>query len=170
MTNVYLNLPKTSWIFYLQGDVTTAMDKQFSDLGFPIISFYASDDKDFIFNDVGENRIVQVGGSMNQMIPLDMPTQNGSFSANYSASDKTVILTLDGEFASYPIDDQETLQRYRKITEGFVLNISFRDRKGKVIKKPKDQYGMSDPVEGTASKNAYTGPWYRIPLAITVKE
>lgn len=66
MTNVYLNLPKTSWIFYLQGDVTTAMDKQFSDLGFPIISFYASDDKDFIFNDVGENRIVQVGGSMNQ--------------------------------------------------------------------------------------------------------
>ena len=44
------------------------------------------------------------------------------------------------------------------------------DKKGKVIKKPKDRYGIADPMSGTASKEAYSGPRYRVPLTIRLEE
>ena len=170
MANVYVNIPKISMVFYLQGEVVTSMEKQFSNLGFPVMAFFASDDKDFKFKDVGENRILIVGGSMDLQVFIDMPTHNGSFTATYSPSDNTVILTIEGEFASIPVDDQETLERFKKITEGYFLSIRFTDKKGKVIKKPKDRYGIADPMSGTASKEAYSGPRYRVPLTIRLEE
>jgi len=79
-----------------------------------------------------------------------------------------IEVTIDGEFFCVnSLDDDIT--RLNRQTFGFVQGARFRDTKGKLVKKPKDQWGMSNPLEARIVKNSYEGECQRVEFKISVK-
>lgn len=74
---------------------------------------------------------------------------------------------LDGLFFCInTVDDDISYSLKQK--EGFVGGARFRDSKNKIINKPKDQWGISSPIEGRIMRESYD--CQKVKFNITAKE
>lgn len=96
-------------------------------------------------------------------------TSNASYSAVFDPSSNVISVTLDGEFFCINSLDED-FKSFLRQGVGFVEGARFRDPKGKLIKKPKDQWGIASFVEGRIVKNSYEGESQRAEFKITVKD
>jgi hypothetical protein len=171
MSAVYVTIPKIELKFFLFADqLSPALDKKLAEIGWPSIWLTYSLDRKLKLKELPDGKFTYVSGDFGESIPLTKATENGSASVSLAKQDHSITLQLEGEFLVYGFSDDESIQSFKKIREGFVNIIKLQDVKGKLIKLPKDEYGMANPLEAVSSLNEYDGGYYRVPLHVVVKD
>jgi len=170
MSAVYVTIPRTELKFFLFADqMSPALEKKLGNLGFPSIWLTYSLDPKLKLKELPGGKFSYTSGEFGESIPLIKATEKGSSAISYSSSDHSVTLSLDGEFLVYEFSDDDSIRSFKKIKEGYVNIIKLQDAKAKLIKLPKDEYGMTNPLEAVSTQNEYDGGYYRVPVQLTVK-
>ena len=162
MQQLLLTVREAGLKFYLSNsEVDSKMVKKFEKLGFPDI-----------WVDVpikGANKISQnnngfyeLGESDCEKIMLVSPTSNGKYLIEYNENENCLILLLHGEFdaGNYFPDDLDWLQE-ADVKEGYISSIRPTNDKGKEIRKPKDEWGISAPIEALSIRENYESLVYQ---------
>lgn len=105
---------------------------------------------------------------------LGEPTQNATLSAHYRADTKSIIVRIKGrifcsnyiDFDNFSLSNTDPL----KIEEGYIDIITLNNHKNKLIKKPKDEYGMSLGLEVLAANTDYDGSSYKISFKVYIED
>lgn len=166
---VFIEFNDVNFIFHLFDDeIDDSMKKKLSKLGLPDVSINWPEKK--------SDKFVQIAGDLYQQgdfrcegVPLSEITNKSIYTASYDPLANTVSLILSGEFFCVNTTDED-IKPFLKQIPGFVSGARFRDLKGKLIKKSKDQWGMTSPLEGRIVKNSYDGESQKIEFKIIVKD
>jgi len=159
MKCIFVDLEQCELEFFLfEDEVDDKMKKKFKKLGFPNIWIQYPSKATDTLADLG-NGIFQQGDFQCSSFSLIEPTADSSFEINYNEERNSISLKLEGTFFSgndsevYE-DDGETEFMLSQST-GIIQVITLNNDKGKPIKKPKDEWGMSDPIEALAADLEY---------------
>ena len=166
---IFITFSNAKFVFYLFDDeIDEPMKKKLNKLGLPDISIdwpEKQSDKFFqIPGDLYKQGDFQCGG-----ISVTDTTNDSNYSAVYDPITNTVSVVLNGEFFCINTLD-DNIKSLLKQKQGFVSGARFRDTRGKLIKKSKDQWGMTNPLEARIVKNSYVGESQKIEFKITAKD
>ena len=144
--------------FLFEDEVDDKMKKKLRKMGFPDIwvNFPSSDNNKL--TDLGSGLFRQCDFQCSSF-SITEPTKDASFAISYNEGKKSLIIKLDGTFFSFNDpeifeDDGETDFMLSR-TFGIIQNVTLNNEKGKPIKKPKDEYGMSMRIEALAADLEY---------------
>lgn len=144
--------------FLFEDEVDDKMKKKLRKMGFQDIwvNFPSSDNNKL--TDLGSGLFRQCDFQCSSF-SITEPTKDASFAISYNEGKKSIIIKLDGTFFSFNDpeifeDDGETDFMLSR-TFGIIQNVTLNNEKGKPIKKPKDEYGMSTRIEALAADLEY---------------
>jgi len=166
---IFIVFDNVNLIFHLFDDqITESLRKKLSKLGLPDISIDWPEKKsDEFFKITGD--LYKQGDFQCEGISLTAETNKSIYSAVHDPLTNTVSVFLSGEFFSVNTMD-DNINGLQKQKHGFVSGARFKDAKGKLIKKSKDQWGMRSPLEARIEKNSYSGGSQKIEFKIIVKD
>lgn len=168
MPRLVAKLPKTKLKFYVSPDeINPQLEKKMASLGWPELDLRYSHDNKLQLEDLGEGKFRYKKGDFGDSIPLIEPTQNGSFSVTYDSSDLSVTCEFEGEFLVFDYTDEDSAGAYTIIKTAYASGIQIADAKGKSIKKPKNDYGMTLPLEATVVPGEYGDVYLAVSLEVT---
>ena len=157
--NIFVDIEPCELEFFLfEDEVDEKMMKKLQKMGLPQIwvSFPTSDSNQLI--DLG-NGLFQQGDFQCSSFSVTEPTNDASFSLNYNEDKNSIIVKLEGTFfsANDPeiFDDDGETDFLLSQTAGIIQVIKLHNEKGKLIKKPKDEFGPSTPIEALAADLEY---------------
>ena len=168
MPSVFIDIPKTEILFYLfDNDVDEKMAKKLTNLGLASFSINYPENSNDRYTK-SENGLYRPGDFPIDSFPVTSPTEGASFSTTFNREDNSVCVKLKGRFFSLnTLDEIEPIKPWKI---GYVWAIKIKNNKGKIIKKPKDQWGMSDPIEGLAEKGVYDGGAHQVDFSVHVED
>lgn len=154
--DIYAVFPKTELKFYLfDEDVDDKMAKKLKKLGLPDITFEYPLDSTAQFSEIGQSLFVS-GDVETRAITLCEVCDGAQVIVNFDASQNSILVSLEGRFfCGSQLDNEDASFAGSKF--GITPVIRVKNDKGKQIKKPKDEWGMSDPLEALAVKGEYDG-------------
>ena len=154
--DIYAIFPKTELKFYLfDEDVDEKMAKKLKKLGLPHITFEYPVDSTAKFSEIGQSLFVS-SDVETTAITLCEVCDGAEAVVNFDASQNAILVSLEGRFfCGSQLDDEDTSLAGSKF--GITPVIRVKNDKGKQIKKPKDEWGMSDPLEALVVKGEYEG-------------
>lgn len=167
MPAIYANFPQTELTFYLTSDVTPALEKKLTKLGWADMWLRYSFDEELKMKDLGNSQFQYLDGEFGASIPITEPAENGSFSVIYNAVEKSIKYIFEGKFLIYGDTDDESAAEYKNISCAYAGSIRINNDKGKAIKLPKDEYGMSLPITGDVNITD-SEIYYKIPLTTSI--
>jgi len=173
MKCIFVDIEQCEFEFFLSEDeVDDKMKKKFKKLGFPNIWIHYPSDASDALADLGSG-IFQQGDFQCSSFSIIEPTADSSFEINYNEERNSISLKLEGTFFSgndseVHEDDGETEFMLSQST-GIIQVITLNNDKGKPIKKPKDEWGMSDPIEALAADLDYNGKGYGLRFSLETK-
>ena len=144
--------------FLFEDDIDDKMKKKLQKMSLPHIwvSFPSSNNNKL--TDLG-NGLYQQGDFQCSSISVTKPTKNASFTVNYNEDKNSITLKLEGTFFSFNdpevFDDDGETDFMLSQTDGIIQIIKLHNEKGKLIKKPKDEFGPSTPIEALAADLEY---------------
>lgn len=168
MPSVFIEFPKTEMKFYLFDDeVDAKMTKKLAKLGLAdlYVEFPEKPDDEYV---LGSDGLYRAGEFSRDSFPVTEVTDSASFKTTFSAEDNSISVELEGRFLCF-----NTLDSVAPIAEwksGYVWGIRLKNDKGKLIKKPKDEWGMSTPIEALAEKGVYGGGAHQVSFSIHVED
>jgi hypothetical protein len=167
MPAVYIEFPKTEMTFYLFDDeVDEAMAKKLSKLGLVNLSVeFPQDPKDQYVK--GDDGLYRGEGFANDSLPVLGPTGNSNYITKFDPTNNSIFASIEGRFFCFNTMDDNQPNVGRMV--GFVWGIRLNNEKGKLIKKAKDQWGMSSPIEALAEKGVYGGGGHKVSFSISVE-
>jgi len=166
---IFITFFNAKFIFHLfDADIDEAMKKKLSKLGVADISIdWPEKHSDKFLHIPGD--LYKQGDFPCAGVSVTDITNDADYSAVHDPITNTVSVLLNGEFFCInTIDDN--VKSLLKQNHGFVSGARFRDAKGKLIKKSKDQWGMTNPLEARIVKNSYEGESQKIEFKITAKD
>lgn len=167
--SIFIKFDKVKLVFHLFDDeIDEAMAKKLTKLGVPDISFKYPEKKTDKFSLLPDGLFLQGDFECNSVSITDA-TSDASYSAVFDPTKNIVTVSLDGEFFCMNTMDDD-INGILNQDMGFVDGARFRDAKAKLIKKPKDQYGMADLLEARIVKNSYEGKSQKIEFKILVRD
>jgi hypothetical protein len=168
MPSVFINFHKTEMVFYLFDDeVDEKMAKKLSKLGLGDLSVEFPESK-------GDQYVKSEGGLFCSSVfekgsfPVSAATESSQYSTKFNPENNSITVSLEGRFLCYNTLDEDQPHANQKI--GYVWGIRLNNDKGKLIKKPKDQWGMSTPIVALAEKGAYGGGAHQVLFSIHIEE
>ena len=90
-----------------------------------------------------------------------------TYNTTFNAEDNSITVFLEGRFFCHNTIDEPAPNQNQTI--GYVWAIRINNDKGKIIKKPKDEYGMSNPIEALAEKENYEGGAHKVSFSIHIE-
>jgi hypothetical protein len=171
MFEIYIQLKNVEFVFYLfDSDIDQSMKKKLSSLGLPNIHFSFPESNKHSFLEIGGGLYKQ-GDFACMSVPLSEAQKNSAYSAVFDPLQNTITVKLDGEFLAFrTFDDDADLKKLTRQKVAFVDGARFTDGKGKLIKKPRDAYGASSPLEGRMVKNSYEGESQMVDFVIVARK
>ena len=161
MKCIFVVIEKCELEFFLFADeVDDKMQKKLKKMGFPNIWVQYPSKADDKLTDLG-NGIFQQGEFECSSFSVIEPTADASYEISYNEERNSISLTLEGTFFSgndsevYE-DDGETEVMLSQ-SAGIIQVITLNNDKGRRIKKPKDEWGMSAEIEALAADLEYNG-------------
>lgn len=148
--------------------ITTAIEQKIKKMGFP--SFYGNTSAKCV--DENANGVCVVPNPHEQDgIPISWPLDGGSFECNYSSEENSIVLKMEGDFFAINFIFEDEVDRFRNVAYLFVNGICLQDGKGKLIKLPKDEYGIACNIEAniTGTYDYDVAVCYQIPVVLTVE-
>ena len=173
MKYIFVDIEQCELEFFLfEDEVDDKMKKKLKKLGFPNIWIQYPSEATDTLADFG-NGIFQQGEFHCSSFSVIEPTADSSFEINYNEERNSISLKLEGTFFSgndseVHEDDGETEFMLSQST-GIIQVITLNNDKGKPIKKPKDEWGMSDPIEALAADLDYNGKGYGLRFSLETK-
>ena len=173
MKCIFVDIEQCELEFFLfEDEVDDKMKKKLKKLGFPNIWIQYPSEATDTLADFG-NGIFQQGEFQCSSFSVIEPTADSSFEINYNEERNSISLKLEGTFFSgndseVHEDDGETEFMLSQST-GIIQVITLNNDKGKPIKKPKDEWGMSDPIEALAADLDYNGKGYGLRFSLETK-
>lgn len=168
MPSVFINFPKTELTFYLFDDeVDGKMAKKLTKLGLADLAVeFPENPSDTYVR--GEDGLFRAGEFPNNSFPVTDVTDGASFKTAFNREDNSVSVHLEGRFLCFnTLDDIEPISEWKL---GYVWGVRLKNDKGKLIKKPKDEWGMSSPIEALAEKGVYGGGAHQVSFSIHVED
>lgn len=159
MKCVFVDIEPCELEFFLfENEVDDKMKKKLQKLGFPGIWVSFPSNETNKFTDLGRG-LFQQGDFQCSSFPVTEPTADASFSISFNEDKNSILIKLDGTFFSVNdpeiSDDDGESEFMLSRTSGIVQIITLSNEKGRPIRKPKDQYGMSTPIEALAADLEY---------------
>ena len=173
MKCIFVDIEQCELEFFLfEDEVDDKMKKKLKKLGFPNIWIQYPSEATDTLADFG-NGIFQQGEFQCSSFSVSEPTADSSFEINYNEERNSISLKLEGTFFSgndseVHEDDGETEFMLSQST-GIIQVITLNNDKGKPIKKPKDEWGLSDPIEALAADLDYNGKGYGLRFSLESK-
>ena len=173
MKCIFVDIEKCELEFFLfEHEVDDKMKKKFKKLGFPNIWVQYPSDAGDTLAELGNN-IFQQGDFQCSSFSLIEPTADSSFEINYNEERNSISLRLEGTFFSgndpEVYEDNSETESMLSQCAGIIQVITLNNDKGKPIKKPKDEWGMSDPIEALAADLEYNGKGYGLRFSLETK-
>ena len=166
---IFIIFNNTNFIFHLFDDeIDEAMKKKLNKLGLMDISINWPEKNSDKFLQIPDGLYKQ-GDFHCAGVSLTETTNDSIYSAVHDPVANTVSVLLNGEFFCVNTMD-DNIKSLLKQNHGFVSGARFRDTKGKLIKKSKDQWGMTNPLEARIVKNSYNGESQKIEFKIIAKD
>ncbi len=159
MKCIFVNIEQCEFEFFLfEDEVDDKMKKKLKKMGFPNIwVHYPSDATDTLAN-LG-NGLFQQGDFQCSSFPVIEPTADASFEVSFNEDRNSVSLKLEGTFFSgndpEVYEDNGQTEFILSQSAGIIQVITLNNDKGKPIKKPKDEWGMSAQIEALAADLEY---------------
>ena len=174
MKCIFVEFDETELEFFLHEDeIDQKMEKKLNKLGAPEIWVHFPESSQDEFTLVKDN-IYQQGEFRCRSLALTETTEGAVLKARYQHESKSILVQIKGRIFSYndpeiyePEPDEIDLQ---SVSCGFIQIITAKNDKNKVIKKPKDEYGMSTPLEALAANTSYDGTGYKVTFRVTIEE
>jgi hypothetical protein len=170
MKSVHVEIPKVTLIFHLFDDeVDDSMAKKLQKLGLPDIWLSYPDDSSDTFEHIQGNLYKQ-GDFSCSSIPVSEATDTASWSATFDSNTNTVSVSIEGNFLCFNdvYGDSAKVAEQQKF--GYINAIKLNDTKGKPIKKPKNSYGISAPIEALIEKNSNDSASAQVSIKVTVQD
>jgi hypothetical protein len=170
MKSIFVELPETHMRFHLfDYEVDARMAKKLRNLGLADIEIqYPMNASDKFFHE--GNGIYRQGNFACGSIRISAATQDADFRTVFDPSNNTVDVKLKGRFFCCHIVEDKNGLSVDQQTFGFVSGIRLTDSKGKHVKKPKDQWGMSIPIEALVEKEIYNNAALRVNLKVFIED
>jgi hypothetical protein len=166
---IFITFSNAKFIFHLFDDeINEATKKKLSKLGLTDISIAWPEKNSDKFLQIPDGLYKQ-GDFHCEGISVTDTTNDANYSAVHDPITNTIAVLLNGEFFCLNTMD-DNVKSLLKQNHGFVSGARFRDTKGKLIKKSKDQWGMTNPLEARIVKNSYKGESQKIEFKITAKD
>jgi hypothetical protein len=168
MPAVFIEFPKTELKFYLFDDeVDETMAKKLSKLGLANLSVDFPENPDLNYAE-GDDGLFHAGEISTIGFPVTSITTNSKFSTRHNPNDNSISVYLEGRFFCVnTLDDVKPITDWK---DGYVWAIRLRNDKQKLIKKPKDQWGMSVPIEALAEKGVYGGGALKLSFTLHIED
>ena len=149
--------------FLFEDEVDDKLKKKLQKMGFPSIWVNFPSSENNKLTDLG-NDLFQQGDFQCSSFPVTEPTADASFLISYNEDKNSIIIKLEGTFFSVNdhevFDDDGEADFILSRTSGIIQIIALNNEKGKPIKKPKDEYGMSTRIEALAADLEYNNKGY----------
>ena len=173
MKCIFVDIKECEMEFFLFPDeVDDKLKKKFKKFGFPEIWLKYPDDASNAFIDLGNGTFL-TEGVKHSSFPITAPFDSAAYSVDYIEDRNSIILKLNGTFFCFNdsevYDDDGQNQLMLSKTEGCIDVIRLNNNKGKPIKKPKDEWGISSPIEALAVDTEYNGKGYKADLKLYSK-
>ena len=173
MKCIFVDIKECEMEFFLFPDeVDDKLKKKFKKFGFPEIWLKYPDDVSNAFIDLGNGTFL-TEGVKHSSFPITAPFDSAAYSVDYIEERNSIILKLNGTFFCFNdsevYDDDGQNQLMLSKTEGCIDVIRLNNNKGKPIKKPKDEWGISSPIEALAVDTEYNGKGYKADLKLYSK-
>jgi hypothetical protein len=169
MPAVFIELPKAELKFYLFDDeVDDKIVSKLKKLGLADISVEYPLDPSAEFVQGGDG-LYRSCGLPTGRFPITAPTATSNFGTNFDSKDNSVTVSMEGRFFCFNILE-EGLPTGADRSVGFVFATRLRNDKGKLIKKSKDEWGMTSPIEALAEKGVYGGGAHKVSFSIHVED
>lgn len=142
------------------------MTKKLAKLGLADLSveFPEKSDDEFV---LGSDGLYRAGEFPKDSFPVTEVTDSTLFKTTFSAEDNSISAELEGRFLCFnTLDNGVPIAEWKS---GYVWGIRLKNDQGKLIKKPKDEWGMSTPIEALAEKGVYGGGAYQVSFSIHVE-
>ena len=159
MKCIFVDIEQCELEFFLFDDeVDDKMKKKLKKLGFPNIWVHYPSDAADTLADLGDG-IFQQGDFQCSSFSIIEPTADASFEISYNEDRNSISLKLEGTFFSgndsevYEDDGETEFMLSQRA--GIIQVITLNNDKGKPIKKPKDEWGMSAQIEALAADLEY---------------
>jgi len=174
MAKIFINLPETKLKFHLfDKDIDSKMSSKLRNLGLADISIlYPSNPSDVFAKEA--NGVYRQGEFACDSVSIISATDGATFSTTFNPEDNTVDIVLMGRFfCGNVFEDAESFKLIDKVhekTEGFIWCTRLTDNKGKIIKKPKDEYGISSPLIALVEKETYDNAAWRVDFKAFIED
>lgn len=170
MALIFIDLPETKLTFHLfDKDVDSKMLKKLSSLGLADIAIkYPSSPSDAFINE--GNGLYRQGEFACESLSITSATEGAVFSTVFNPQDNTVQVALKGRFFCFGVLEDVDSYELPQQTVGFVSGIRLNDNKGKLIRKPKDDYGMRTLIEALVEKETYNNAAWLVNFKIIVED
>jgi hypothetical protein len=173
MKCIFVDIEQCELEFFLfEDEVDDKMKKKFKKLGFPNIWIHYPSNAADTLVDLG-NGIFEQGDYQSSSFSVIEPTTEASYEISYDEERNSISLTLEGTFFSgndsEVYDDDGETEFMLSRTAGIIQVITLNSDKGKPIKKPKDEWGMSAQIEALAADLEYNNKGYRLNFKIHTK-
>ena len=168
MSAVFINFPKTEMTFYLFDDeVDGKMAKKLGKLGLADfqVSFPENHNDKFL---KGNDNLWYAGEFPQDGFPVTLATDDSKFSTTFDKESNSISVCVEGRFLCFNRLEDDHPHSSRTI--GYVSGIRLNNAKGKLIKKPKDEWGVSSPLEALAEKGNYDGGSYQVEFSIDIEQ
>lgn len=168
MPSVFIEFPKTVMKFYLFDDeVDAKMAKKLSKLGLVDLSVECPENPNDEYV-LGSDGLYRAGEFSKNSFPVTDLTDGAWFETTFNADDNSISVGLQGRFLCFnTLDDVEPIAKWEL---GYVWGVRLKNDKGKLIKKPKDEWGTSSPLEALAEKGVYGGGAHQVSFSIYVED
>ncbi|MDG1142685.1 MAG: hypothetical protein P8N24_05605 [Hellea sp.] len=173
MKCIFVDIKEFEMEFFLFPDeVDDKVKRKFEKFGFPEVWLKYPDDVSNVFIDLGNGTFL-TEGVKHSSFPITAPFDNAAYSVEYIEDRNSIILKLNGTFFCFNdsevYDDDGQNQLMLSQTEGSIDVIRLNNAKGKLIKKAKDEWGISSPIEALAVDTEYNGKGYKAYLKLHSK-
>lgn len=170
MKAVFVELPETHMIFHvLDEEICGGMAKKFENLGLTRVDINYPLNSCDDFQNLG-NGLYRQGNFFCGGFGITHAMQGATFSTKFDPDNKTVRVKLKGRFfCCHLLEDRQVYGENRQ-NIGFVSSIRLRDKKGKLLKKPRDQWGVSSPIEAFVEKGTYHNAAWRVAFKVLVEK
>mgnify|MGYP001123994682 CR=1 FL=1 len=168
MPSVFINFPKTEITFYLfDEEVDEKMAKKLAKLGLADLAVQFPENPSDIYVK-GDDGLFHAGEFSNDSFPVTDVTDQSCYRTIFNREDNSVTVHLEGRFLCFnTLDDVEPIAEWKT---GYVWGVRLKNDKGKVVTKPKDEWGMSTPIEALAEKGVYGGGAHQVLFSIHVED
>ena len=167
MPSVYIDFPPTELKFYcFDNDIDDKMSKKLNKLGLPDLQVEFPENKNKKLYQ-GDDGLYLRGEFSFESFPVSEATKDSTYNTTFNAEDNSITVFLEGRFFCHNTIDEPAPNQNQTI--GYVWAIRINNDKGKIIKKPKDEYGMSSPIEALAEKENYEGGAHKVSFSIHIE-